>query len=399
MREQFVMPAKLRTTSYVLLAIGALALLIGIFGLNGEQGAPRFWAGLLFNCIFFLLISVAITLLMSAATLAQASWHIAYKRVMEAIVMSVPVIGAIAFIVFMIIVWGGKGYVYQWADKTIVAHDKLLQLKRPFLNPGFFTFMTLLTICVWSYLGYRMRKNSLMEENMAKGSTRIFWNSVVISAIFVVFYAVTNTSSSWQWIMSIDPHWYSTLFAWYIFASSFVCGIAMLTLFVVTLRNFGFLEWVTFEHVHDLGKFMFAFSIFWTYLWFAQYMLIWYGNIPEETTYFHIRLVGAYHAFFYLNIVINFIMPFLVLMSRDAKRNYTIVVFVAILVFIGHFIDFYMMVMPGIMKGSWHLGWYEIGLTLGFIGLMILLVTRNLSRAALFPKNHPYMKEAIIHRS
>lgn len=399
MRDQFVMPAKLRTVSYVLLAIGILSLLTGIFALNGDQGAPRFWAVLLFNCLFFLLISLAVTLLMSAATLAQASWHIAYKRVMEAIMMAVPVLGAITFLVMMIIVWGGKGYIYEWADKTMVAHDKLLQLKRPFLNPGFFTFMTILTIGVWSFLSYRLRKNSLLEETMQKGSRKIFWNTVTISAIFVVVYAFTNTSTSWQWIMSIDPHWYSTLFAWYIFASTFVCGIAMLTLFVITLRKFGFLEWVSFEHIHDLGKFMFAFSIFWTYLWFAQYMLIWYGNIPEETTYFHTRLIGPYHTFFYLDIIINFVMPFLVLMSRDYKRNYTVVVFVAIIIFIGHFIDFYMMIMPGTVKANWHLGWYEIGMTAGFVGLMIYLVTRNLSKAALYPKNHPYMKEAIIHRS
>lgn len=399
MRDQFVLPAKMKNVSLVLLAIGVLSLLIGIFALNGEEGATRFWTVLLFNSIFFLLITVAMTFLISAATLAQGSWHIAYKRVMEAIMMAVPVLGAIAFVVMMIIVWGDKHFIYEWVDKQAVAQDHLLQVKRPFLNPGFFTFMTIITIGAWSFLGYRHRRLSLQEDLAPKGTKKIYWKAVVVSAIFIVIYAVTNSSSSWQWIMSLTPHWSSTLFAWYIFASSFVCGIAMLTLFVVAIRNAGFMEWITDEHLHDMGKLMFAFSIFWTYLWFAQYLLIWYGNIPEETVYFKAKLWGVYRPFFLLDIIINFVAPLLILMTRDAKRSYTTVVFMAIVLFIGHYNDFFMMIVSGPEKDNWHLGWFEIGITAGFIGLVIMLVGRNLGKASLYPKNSPFLKETIIHQS
>lgn len=399
MKEQFVMPAKLRTISIVLLAIGILALIIGIFALGGPVNGTRFWIVLLFNAIFFLFMTLGSLIVLCAATLAQGSWHIAYRRVIEAVFMAMPVFAIIAFIIMMCIVWGDKSAIYQWADKTLVAHSKLLQKKSAFLNPSFYTILTVITLGMWTFFGFRIRRLSLKEDMAPAGTTKIFWKTYRIAALFIAFYYLTNATSTWQWIMSIDVDWYSTLFMWYIFASLFVSSIAVITLFVIILRNFGFLEWITYEHLHDMGKFMFAFSIFWMYLWFAQYLLIWYGNIPEETTYFTIRAWGSYHTLFYLNLIINFCAPFLILMTRDSKRNYTIVAYMAILVFIGHYLDFYLKFMPGPLKNNWHIGWYEVGITLGFIGLMILVVTRNLSKAPLFPKNHPYMKEAVIHQS
>ncbi|GAA4301407.1 quinol:cytochrome C oxidoreductase [Compostibacter hankyongensis] len=399
MREQFVLPAKLKNVSLVLLGVGVLALLIGIFALNGEEGARRFWGVLLFDSVFFLVVTAAMGLLLSAATLAAGSWHIAYRRVMESMVMALPVLGILAFIVLMIIVWGDKHFIYEWVDKHVVAEDPVLQKKSVFLNPGFFTLMTVLTIGLWSFLGYRLRRLSLQEDLAQPGTRKIYWKTLRVAAAFVAVFAVTNSSSSWQWIMSTTPHWYSTLFAWYIFASSLVCSIAVLALFVVLMRNLGFMEWITDEHLHDLGKLMFAFSIFWTYLWFAQYMLIWYGNIPEETTYFSPRLWGSYRPIFLLNIIINFVTPFLLLMTRDAKRNYTSVAVLAFIIVIGHMLDFYMMFMPQIVKDNWHLGWFELGITLGYAGLMILLVTRSLAKAPLYPKNHPFLKETLIHHS
>jgi hypothetical protein len=146
---------------------------------------------------------------------------------------------------------------------------------------------------------------------------------MIWSALFLVVFALTMMSTTpWLWIMSIDAHWYSTLFSWYVFASSLVGGMSMILLWVVYLKNNGNLGLVNKEHIHDLGKFMFAISVFWTYLWFAQYMLIWYANIPEETTYFITRQHGPYSILFYGGFIINFCMPLIILMSRPSKRNY-----------------------------------------------------------------------------
>lgn len=220
------------------------------------------------------------------------------------------------------------------------------------------------------------------------------------SAGFLVVYALTQMSvTPWMWIMSIDAHWYSTMFSWYTFGSAFVAAMAVILLFVVALKNNGNLELVNKEHIHDLGKLMFAFSIFWTYVWFSQYMLIWYANIPEETIYFKIRQQGPYSMIWYSVLVINFVMPLLILMSRPSKRNYFTVSFIAIAIIFGHWLDFYIMMMPGPLGADWSLGWFELGIFLGFAGLLIFTVSRTLAKASLVPQNHPLMKEAILHQS
>jgi hypothetical protein len=207
------------------------------------------------------------------------------------------------------------------------------------------------------------------------------------------------STTPWIWIMSIDAHWYSTLFSWYVFASSLVAGMSMILLWVVYLKNNGNLSIVNKEHIHDLGKFMFAISVFWTYLWFAQYMLIWYANIPEETTYFITRQHGPYSILFYGGFIINFCMPIIILMSRPSKRNYFTVTTMALIIIFGHWLDFYQMMMPGPIGEHWTIGWYEIGLLCGFVGLMIFTVSNTLSKASLIPHNNPLLKETVIHIS
>ena len=199
--------------------------------------------------------------------------------------------------------------------------------------------------------------------------------------------------------MSIDAHWYSTMYSWYTFASSFVAGIAMITLFVVYMKNQGYLELTNEEHLHDLGKFMFAFSIFWTYLWFSQYMLIWYANIPEETVYFKHRVEGPYRAIFFLNLIINFLAPLLILMRRSSKRNYAVITFMSILILVGHWLDFYQMVFPGPFKDEVPLGLFDIGIALGFVGLIMFLTGRAMERHSLIARNHPFLKESVIHHT
>ncbi len=166
----------------------------------------------------------------------------------------------------------------------------------------------------------------------------------------IVFALTVMSSIPWLWLMSIDAHWYSTMYSWYTFASTFVAGMALICLFVVFLKNSGYLEYTNEEHLHDIGKFMFAFSVFWTYLWFSQFMLIWYANIPEETTYFKPRAQGIYSGIFWMMFIINFLAPLLILMRRGSKRNYTTITFMALLIIFGHWLDFFQMVFPGVSK-------------------------------------------------
>jgi len=261
----------------------------------------------------------------------------------------------------------------------------------------------LLTIFFWWFLGKKMRDFSLSTDNgllSVEEGKKFIWKNTIWAALFLIVFALTVMSTiPWLWLMSIDAHWYSTMYSWYTFASTFVSGIALIALFVIYLKNKGYLEYTNEEHLHDLGKFMFAVSVFWTYLWFSQYMLIWYSNQPEETKYFEPRVEGPYRGIFFLNIIINFLAPLLLLMKRDAKRNYTTVTVLAVLIIFGHWLDFFQMVHPGISPDHVPMMLYDLGIALGFVGLIMLLTARTLASNPLVPKNHPFFKESVIHHT
>ncbi len=399
MKDQFVVPARLRTTSFVLLGIGLLTLLIGLFAFSGEHGSTRFWAGILQNSTYFLLLVLASTFFIGATTLAHGGWQIGFRRVPEAISMAVPVLGAILLVVLGFLIFGGKGHIYHWIHPE---GDKVLEFKSPFLNKGFVSIASVITVGAWTALTLKIRKMSLAEDTWTMSpdaGKRLLWRNTVWCAVFIVVFALSvGSTTPWLWLMSIDAHWFSTMYSWYTFASTFVSGMSLIALFVIYLKGQGYLQNVNDEHLHDLGKFMFAFSIFWTYLWFSQYMLIWYANMPEETVYFQPRVWGPFRPTFFLNLIINFICPLLILMKRSTKRNYTSVGFMAGLIIFGHWLDFFQMVMPGTVK-ELHFPWYELGLGLGFVGLIIWITANQLAKAPLTPKNHPYLKESIVHHT
>jgi hypothetical protein len=212
----------------------------------------------------------------------------------------------------------------------------------------------------------------------------------------LVAFAVTSSTSAWDFIMSIDTHWFSTLFGWYTFAGMFISAIAVMNFILAYNVKKGNMPFITEHHLHDAGKFMFAFSIFWTYLWFAQFMLIWYANLPEEVTYFMIRF-DHYRGLFIANFLINFIAPFLVLMTRDAKRKLNLLMTISVVLFIGHWLDVFLMVTPGAVKEHWHITWMEIGTTIGFLGLFMFVVQNALSKAPLLREKHPLLQESLHH--
>jgi hypothetical protein len=275
-----------------------------------------------------------------------------------------------------------------------------LKGKSGFLNPTFFMVWTIIAIGLWSFVGAKMRKLSSEADEPMDGeqsSKYIVKNTAWGAAFLVIFGLTVGSTIPWLWLMSIDPHWYSTMYSWYTFISSFVAGMALVVLFVVYLKNGDYLEYVTEDHLHDLGKFMFAFSVFWTYLWYSQFMLIWYANIPEETVYFKPRMQGAYRGIFFLNLIVNFAVPFLLLMRRGSKRNYTTLTFLAVLIILGHWVDFYQMVMPGTMHEHYSLGWFEFGMLVFYAGLIMHFVGKGLAKKPLTALNHPYIKESVIH--
>ncbi|HEU4859126.1 MAG TPA: quinol:cytochrome C oxidoreductase, partial [Chitinophagaceae bacterium] len=338
-----------------------------------------------------------------ATILAWAGWTTSFRRVAEAIASAVPVIGVICGAILLAIVFGGDHAIYHWTDAEHVQHDEILNHKKGFLNKTFFTVWTVLTIALWSLIGRKIRTLSLSTDSgkmSVEEGKKFQWTNTVWSALFLFVFALTVMSTiPWLWLMSIDAHWYSTMYSWYTFASTFVSGVALIALFVIYLKNKGYLEHTTEEHLHDLGKFMFAFSVFWCYLWFSQYMLIWYSNQPEETKYFEPRVEGPYRGIFFLNIIINFIAPLLLLMKRGSKRNYTTVTVLGVMIIFGHWLDFFQMVHPATSVDHVPMMLYDMGIGLGFVGLIMFIVGRTLAKHPLVPKNHPFFKESVIHHT
>jgi hypothetical protein len=405
MKEQFEIPRGYRTWSMGLMAAGILSLIIGFFmyGTGDETNQTRFWATLLQNGVYFLLVVNAVMFFLCATTLAMGGWQVSFRRVTEAISACVPLVGLITFVILMSIVFGNKHLIYEWVDKDAVNKDEVLKGKVGFLNPAFFTIWTILSIGLWSVLGLKMRQMSRETDSnpmTVEEGKRFIYKNTVWSALFIVWFALTVASvTPWLWLMSINARWFSTMYSWYTFGSTFVPGLALITLFVVYLKNRGYLEYTNEEHLHDLGKFQFAFSIFWTYLWFSQFMLIWYANISEETIYFKSRFQGAYIGIFYLNLIINFLAPLLIFMSRNSKRNYATLTLMSVALLFGHWLDFYQMVFAGPFPDHVPMNLFDFGIAAGFVGLIMWQTGRVLGRYPMIPKNHPFLKESIIHHT
>lgn len=379
MDQKFEFKRSYKTVLGILIGIGVATLAYSIF--NVPSG--RVWANILLNNIYFLGFALAAYFFISVHTVGQSGWQTSMQRVPEAMGTYLPV----AAVLMAILLLGAKD-VYHWTNEHL---DPVLEHKKPFLNMPFFILRMAVYFAGWIFLVTRMRKLSLKSDT--DPDLKYYRKSIPYAAAFLVFYAVTSSTSAWDWIMSIDAHWYSTLFGWYTFMSMLVSGIAVMILIVLFLKSRGYMEHVNKEHLHDLGKYLFGFSIFWMYLWFSQYMLIWYGNLPEETVYF-IQRMEEHKVLFYGNFLINFFAPFLILIHRRAPRLNVTMLIGALVVFVGHWIDFYLAIMPGVLGNETAIGIPEIGLTIGYAGVFLWVVFRALSRASLVPVNHPFLRES-----
>ena len=404
-------------TGLVLVGLGAFLLASG----SGEHGhgevvhslgesagseaghaykwTTRLWANIWVNAVYFGGISVIGMFFLSYNYLAQAGWSVAVKRIPEAMPAFIPIAAVAILATFFL-----AGHdMFHWTNENLYnpkspQYDPIIAGKHAFLNTPFYLIRLIMYFGLWYGLWFLLRRESLREDEL--GGLDHYNNSIRYGVIFLVVFGVTSSTSAWDFVMSIDTHWFSTMFGWYTLASWHVAGLAVITLTVVTLKEQGYLKIVNESHIHDLGKFVFAFSIFWTYVWFSQFMLIYYANLPEEAIYYRERFSGyggIYKAPFFINLFLNFVFPFLVLMTRDSKRTYSILKLACWGVLIGHYFDFYTNVMPGTVGEHGGFGPIEFGMILIFASLFIWSVSNQLTKANLIARNHPMLEESIHH--
>jgi hypothetical protein len=365
----------------------------------------RIYTSLWQNNIFFAGIGIIGLFFVAIQYAAQAGWSAPIKRIPLAMGQWIPVSG-----ILMLVLWFVVNHdVFHWTHANLYVkgtpdYDKIIDGKAgmffwPLAHgsfPIFYIVRMIVFFGLW-YLFFIWIKREMLAEDLEGGTAR-WYNARKLSAVFLIIFAVSSSVSAWDWVMSIETHWYSTMFGWYVFASWWVTGLAAITLIVANLKDAGYLKLVNANHMHDLGKFIFAFSIFWTYIWFGQFLLIYYANIPEETVYFIQRMRNApYSWIFFANLFLNFVLPFLLLMTRDAKRHLSMLKVVCPIVIFGHWLDFYNMITPGVMMGNGGLGFLELGLFLVFGSAFLFVVLTALSKLQLVAKNDPMMEESLNH--
>lgn len=356
--------------------------------LHQLQNKP--WAALYVACLFFLLVSLGVLVFYALQQVAQAGWSPVLFRVMQGITSYLPV-ASVLFFILLLTSGFHLNHLFVWMDADVVAHDKLLQSKSGYLNFPFWIIRASIFLLGWNLYRFFSRKNCIAQD--ASNDNSFYKKNFNISAMFLVFFIVSESIMSWDWIMSVDPHWFSTLFAWYVFASFFVSGITTIALVTLYLKSKNYLEHVNTSHIHDLAKFMFGISVFWTYLWFSQFMLIWYANIPEEITYFITR-IEDYNLPFFGAVVMNFLFPILILINTDFKRITWVIVMAGTVILLGHYVDFFNMIMPATVGRQWFIGVSEISSVLFFFGLFIFVVFSALAKAPLLPKRNPFIEES-----
>jgi hypothetical protein len=387
MDEQYTFTNKVRN----ILGIAAIAglVLTAATIIIFKPDSSRIWANVLLNNLLFLGIALGGAFFLAAHRIAWSGWHTALQRIPEALTSFLPV----AFLLMALIFFGMKD-LYHWSQADI--HDPVLEAKSAWLNLPFFFIRMVLYFAGWIVLTRGMRKQT--DALMDSGDIKFHKRRRIFAGLFLVFFAITVSTSSWDWIMSIDAHWYSTIFGWYVFIGMFVTSLAFMIVLIWFLKRVGYLSFIRVDHLHDLGKLLFAFSIFWTYLWFSQYLLIWYGHIPEETAYF-IQRREDFEFLFFLNLGLNFLVPFFGLMKLDMKRKLNWMAGIAGVVLIGHWMDYFQMIMPGAAGEHAGIGVLEIAMTLFYAGVFLFVVLRALASKPLLVKKDPFLEESLHYES
>lgn len=379
------LPNKLNQLGWALFGAG---IILGVIGFFSDH--HRALLNYLMAYMFILSIGIGSLLLIALEYVGGADWSVPIRRVVEflaAIIIFLPIL--VLPLVFNI------HDIFHWAHEEAVSSDAILKGKSPYLNQTFFLIRVFVILAIWGLFYYLLIRNSNAQDSSR--DQLLTKKNIILSAIFIPVFAITITITAVDWLMSLEPHWFSTIFGVYFFASSVVASLAAITLFVVILKEKGFMHpKLVDDHLFSLGALQFAFINFWAYIAFSQYLLIWYANLPEENFWFIHRWQ---HGWEYLSIILiltHFIVPYAALLSQPAKMDPKRLKFISVWILFAHFIDIYWLVMPN-FKG-YYFSWIDFVVPLLVVGVIILIFNYRAKKSNLVPVGDPKLKKGLDFR-
>jgi len=390
---------KFDNKTYMLLETGSFAqkaLIAGVVGLllsvaGAFMDHAQFFQAYLTAFTFLTTLGLGGLFFVLIHHVTGAYWGVVMRRVAENLACTLPIMG-----LAMIPLFFGMHDIFHWThvEDPHVAHDAILQWKAPYLNTSFFIIRNILFFVFWSWLARRLRVLSIAQDS---GDAESLGKMRRISAGGTPLYAITVTLFAFDWLMSLDPHWYSTIFGVYMWSGGFLGAIALLSILAIMLRNKGLGEIITAEHTHDLGKFLFAFTAWWAYIGAAQYFLIWYGNIPEETIWFLHRWEHGWKDVSLFLVMFHFMVPFVVLSFRAVKRIPTLIVSISALMLFMHYVDHFWMINPTFNDHHFQFSWMHITTFLGLGGIFTGWLFKKMGQNPIIAFGDPKLQKSIDH--
>jgi len=378
------LPKRINAAGFILMMSGFSFGIIAYF-----YDAQRALQNYLIMYLFLISIGVGSLFLIALEYIVNAEWSVPIRRIIEFLASLIPYLIVLALPLLIKL-----NIIFEWTHIAVVRDDKVLFDKSPYLNITFFVVRAVVFLLIWNLFYWLITRNSLKQDT--SGDQALTKRNIKLSAVFIPCFAITITFTAIDWLMSLEPHWFSTIFGIYFFSGTIVAALSAVTLIVVLLKENNYLHpKIIDDHLYSLGALLFGFVNFWGYIAFAQYLLIWYADVPEENFWFMHRWQNGWWIVSLLLIITHFVVPYIVLLSQPAKMDHKKLKFSAALLLCAHILDLFWIVMPSSQNSSFSISWIDFVFPVAGIGIVILAFSYKAKRENLLPVGDPKLERGL----